>query len=69
MSKVLREIYGTGIIFFYYTKYFILIGWPLLYFGLEYKRNVIMDILWVFCAALSIKDIFLAWYKSKKRDS
>ncbi len=65
MSKVLREIYGTGIIFFYYTKYFILIGWPLLYFGLEYKRNVIMDILWLFCAALVIKDIFLAWRKSK----
>ncbi len=66
MSKVLRELYGAGIIFFYYTKYFILIGWPLLYFGLEYKRNVIMEILWVFCAALVFKDIFLAWRKPKQ---
>jgi hypothetical protein len=57
MPKLLKEIYGVGILFFYYMKYIILIGWPLLLYGLEYKPNIIMDILWVFCLALVTKDL------------
>ena len=57
MRKILKEIYGVGILFFYYTKYLILIGWPLLLYGLEYKPNIIMDILWLICLGLMIKDI------------
>ena len=56
MAKILKEIYGVGILFFYYMKYIILIGWPLLLYGLEYKPNIIMDILWVYCLALVTKD-------------
>ena len=38
-------------------KYIILIGWPILLYGLEYKDNIVMDILWVYSLALMIKDI------------
>jgi len=57
--KIFKEIYGVGILFFYYMKYIILIGWPLLFYGLEYKPNIIMDLLWVFCLALMIKDLIV----------
>jgi len=57
MKKIFKEIYGVGILFFYYIKYIILIGWPLLLYGLEYKPNIIMDILWVYCLALMTKDM------------
>jgi hypothetical protein len=57
MSKFLKEIYGVGILFFYYMKYIILFGWPLLRFGLEYKNNMIMNLLWIVCLGLFIKDM------------
>jgi len=44
LPKVLNEIYGVGILFFYYMKYIILFGWPLLRYGLDYKDNVIMRV-------------------------
>jgi len=59
MSKLFREIYGAGIIFFYYVKWIIFIGLPILYYGLEYKQNVIMDVLWVYCFALITKDFIM----------
>ena len=55
--KVLKEIYGVGILFFYYMKYIILFGWPLLRYGLEYRDNIIMNVLWVICLLLMIKDL------------
>jgi hypothetical protein len=57
MKKIVKEIYGVGILFFYYMKYIILIGWPLLLYGLEYKPNIIMDILWAYSLALMTKDM------------
>ena len=65
MAKVLREIYGVGILFFYYMKYIILIGWPVLLYGLEYKPNMIMDILWVYCLALMTKDMIVKFVLKK----
>ena len=59
MGKLFRELYGAGIIFFYYVKWIIFIGLPILYYGLEYKQNVIMDILWVYCFALITKDFIM----------
>jgi hypothetical protein len=58
--QILKEIYGVGILFFYYMKYLILFGWPLLLFGLDYKDNIIIDVLWVYCLLLMIKDIIYA---------
>ncbi len=61
-----KEIYGVGILFFYYMKYIILIGWPLLLFGLDYKPNIIMDLLWVYSLALMTKDIIVRFVLKKK---
>ena len=55
MQKFFKELYGTGIIFFYYVKWLIFIGLPILYYGLDYKQNIIMDVLWVYCFALITK--------------
>ena len=57
--KFLKELYGAGILFFYSIKYFILIGYPILAYGLDYTPTLLMDILWVYCLALMTKDILL----------
>ena len=66
MKKFLRELYGTGIIFFYYVKWFIFIGLPILYYGLDYKQNTIMDLLWVYSFALITKDFITRVVLKKK---
>jgi len=66
MQKFLREFYGVGIIFFYYIKWLIIIGLPILYYALDYKQNMIMNILWIYCFALIIKD-FVVMVILKKR--
>ena len=55
----LRHIYGAGIIFFYYTKWPILIGLPILYFALDYPSNEILNFLWIWSLILVIKDFYL----------
>ena len=65
MKSVLKELYGAGILFFYYMKYPILIGWPLLRFGLDYPDNIYIDILWLYCFALMIKDIIYKFVLKK----
>jgi len=54
--RIFKELYGAGILFFYYTKYVILIGYPLLVYGLEYTRSLPIDLLWLYCLGLMIKD-------------
>jgi hypothetical protein len=66
MKSILKELYGTGILFFYYMKYIILIGWPVLLYGLEYKPNIVMDLLWVYCFALMTKDIIVRFVLKKR---
>ena len=66
MQKFFRELYGVGIIFFYYIKWLVFIGLPLLYYGLDYKHNTVMDILWLYCAALILKDFIFAVVLKKK---
>ena len=56
IKNELRQFYGTLILFFYYVKWFILIGLPWLYYGLDYKDNLILDLLWIICLGLIIKD-------------
>jgi len=55
----LRHIYGVGIIFFYYVKWPILIGLPILYFALDYPSNMILNILWIWSFVLVAKDFYL----------
>ncbi|NEW59859.1 hypothetical protein GSY74_01070 [Sulfurovum sp. bin170] len=59
MKHLFKELYGAGIIFFYYIKWLIFIGLPILYYGLDYKQNIIMDVLWVYCFALITKDFIM----------
>ena len=66
MQKFFREFYAVGIIFFYYIKWLIIIGLPILYYALDYKQNMIMNILWIYCFALIIKD-FVVMVILKKR--
>jgi len=66
MRKLLREIYGVGILFFYYMKYIILFGWPLLRYGLDYQDNIIIDILWVYSLLLVVKDIVYKFLLKKQ---
>ena len=55
----LRHLYGAGILLFYYAKWPILIGWPVMRFVLEYKDNWIIDALWVWCLILVFKDLYV----------
>jgi len=66
MKHFFKELYGTGIIFFYYVKWLIFIGLPILYYGLDYKQNIIMDVLWVYCFALISKDFIMRVVLKKK---
>lgn len=59
----MKELYGSGILFFYFFKWPIAIGLPLLYAqGLQ--SNWVLDILWLFCITFILKDI---WGMIKKR--
>lgn len=56
IKRELRHIYGAGVLFFYYAKWPIAIGVPLLYKYLGYEKNIYLDILWVWCIVLIVKD-------------
>ena len=57
----MKELYGSAIMFFYFLKWPIVIGLPLLYVqGLQ--NNLIMNVLWLFCLALIIKDLIRLWH-------
>lgn len=62
---VLKDLYGAGILFFYYVKWIIALGVPTLYYVLDYKDNIIMDILWVWCIILIIKDFIYKFILKK----
>ena len=56
MKRLWREVYGAGILFFYYMKWIILLGYLALIYGLEYPRHWSIDLLWIYSAALVVKD-------------
>jgi len=66
VKHILKEIYGAGVMFFYFIKWFVVIGLPILYYGLDYKENIIMDVLWVYCFALITKDFIMIVVLKKK---
>ncbi|NPA04369.1 MAG: hypothetical protein GXO61_05840 [Epsilonproteobacteria bacterium] len=57
LKAFLRHLYGAGILFFYYIKIPFVIGLPILYFYLDYPRYWVLDVLWLYCLGLIIKDI------------
>lgn len=57
MKRILKELYGTGILFFYFLKWPYLLGFPYLYLnGLD--GNFILNGLWFYCIFLILKDIY-----------
>ena len=61
----MKELYGVGILFFYFLKWPILIGLPLLYQqGLQ--NNIILNIVWLFALFLALKDFYVLLKRRKK---
>lgn len=58
-----NKLYGTLIFFFYFIKYPVAIFLPIAYLAWEYPNNTIMNILWIICVLLILKDFIL---KGKK---
>ncbi|MBW6488737.1 hypothetical protein [Sulfurimonas sp.] len=57
MKKILRELYGSGILFFYFFKWPYFLIFPYLYNnGLD--NNYLLNILWFFTAGLIFKDFY-----------
>jgi hypothetical protein len=54
----MKEIYGSAIMFFYFLKWPIFIGLPILYYFYGLSNNYILDILWLLCLGLIIKDFW-----------
>ena len=53
----MKDIYGAGILFFYFLKWPIVIIYPyLLTHGL--RHNVFLDLLWLHCLFLIFKDAY-----------
>jgi len=58
----MKELYGVGILFFYFLKWPILIGYPYLRMhGLN--ENYILDVLWLYCLFLALKDFYRLYKK------
>jgi len=61
----MKELYGVGILFFYFLKWPLVLGYPyLLLHGLH--NNYILDILWIYCLLLIFKDFYILLKKKKK---
>ena len=57
MKRTLRELYGVGILFFYFFKWPYFLGFPFLYInGLD--NNFILDGIWFLTIFLILKDIY-----------
>lgn len=58
MKRILRELYGSGILFFYFFKWPFFIVFPYLYSN-GLNDNFILNILWFFTAGLILKDFYM----------
>jgi len=65
LKTIFKDLYGAGILFFYYAKWFIFLGLPVLYFVLDYKDNPILDALWFWCLILILKDFIYKFVLKK----
>ena len=61
----MKEIYGSGILFFYFFKWPYAIGYPFLYAN-GLNDNYILDILWVYCIFLILKDFYVFYIKKER---
>ena len=64
MKQTMRELYGVGILFFYFFKWPYFLGFPFLYEkGLN--DNFILNSLWFLSVFLILKDFSLFYKRSK----
>jgi len=63
---MLKDLYGSGILFFYFLKWPYVLGFAYLYMYKGLTHNYILNILWFYCLALIIKD-FVVMYKRRKK--
>jgi hypothetical protein len=66
----MKELYGVGILFFYFLKWPIFLGY--IYLRLNgFKENYILDALWLYCLFLILKDFYMMYkkFQDKKRDA
>lgn len=66
MKRTLLDLYGSWILFFHYAKWPIVIGLPILYFELDYKRNLVMDIMWVYSLYLVLEGFYRRYILKQK---
>ena len=62
MKKVLKDLYGAGILFFYFLKWPYFIIFPYLYLN-GLNNNYILNILWIYVVGLIIKDFYMMYKK------
>ena len=65
MKQLSRELYGSLILFFYFLKWPIVIGYPLFIFKLGLHENYIIDVVWLVSLVLIFKDIYARVKKRK----
>jgi hypothetical protein len=63
MKRTLKELYGVGILFFYFFKWPYFLGFPILYHN-GLNQNFILDGIWFLTIFLILKD-FYTFYKRK----
>ena len=60
----MKELYGSGVLFFYFFKWPYVLGFPFLY-SQGMQDNYILNALWFYCLFLIFKD-FYTFYKRAK---
>jgi hypothetical protein len=57
IKQILKELYGSGILFFYFFKWPFFIGFPYLYLN-GLNTNFILNGLWFYVVFLILKDFY-----------
>jgi len=68
LKRDLRHLYGAGVMFFYFFKWPVFLGLPFMYLKLGLHRNPVLDVLWVVCAVLIVKDFYTLAKKAMKQN-
>jgi hypothetical protein len=63
----MKDLYGSGILFFYFFKWPYVIGFPYLYFAKGMQQNYILNALWLYCLFLILKDFYTFYKKAKDK--
>jgi len=58
INRILKELYGSGILFFYFFKWPFFLGFPYIY-SLGLNENFILNGLWLLTISLILKDFYL----------